>query len=104
MELLRDRSAEFAEAGVATYGVSRDSPWTHIAWAQALDLNFPLLSDFNGDVVDGFGIAFEFNGLRGVAERSAFVVDTDGTVRGAWRYDSGEVPDFDVLLEAARRS
>ena len=29
------------------FGVSRDSPWTHIAWAQALDLNFPLLSDWN---------------------------------------------------------
>ena len=102
MELLRDRSAEFEEAGVGAFGVSRDSPWTHIAWAQALDLNFPLLSDFNGDATDAFGIAFEFNGLRGVAERSAFLVDADGTVRGAWRYGTGELPDFDELLRAVR--
>ena len=47
MELLRDRSEQFAEAGVHPYGISRDSPWTHIAWMQALDLNFPLLSDWN---------------------------------------------------------
>jgi peroxiredoxin len=104
MELLRDRRAEFEEAGVRTYGVSRDSPWTHIAWAQALDLNFPLLSDWNGDTVDAFGIAHEFNGLRGVAERTAFLVDTDGTVRGAWRYETGELPDFDELLRAVRAS
>ena len=45
MELLRDRSAEFEGIRVQTFGVSRDSPWTHIAWIQALDLNFPLLSD-----------------------------------------------------------
>jgi glutaredoxin-dependent peroxiredoxin len=104
MELLRDRRAEFDEAAVRTFGVSRDSPWTHIAWAQALDLNFPLLSDWNGEAVDAFGIAHEFNGLRGVAERTAFLVDTDGTVRGAWRYETGELPDFDELLRAVRAS
>ena len=43
MELLRDRSQEFEAAGVRVFGISRDSPWTHISWAQALDLNFPLL-------------------------------------------------------------
>ena len=104
MELLRDRSVELEALGVRPLGISRDSPWTHIAWAQALDLSFPLLSDFNGDAVDAFGIAFEFNGLRGVAERSAFVVDTDGTVRGAWRYGTGDLPDFDELLRAVRAS
>ena len=42
MELLRDRSAEFERAGVQPFGISRDSAWSHIAWSQALDLNFPL--------------------------------------------------------------
>src|SRR5919199_5680256 len=102
MELLRDRSADFERGGVAAFGVSRDSPWTHIAWAQALDLNFPLLSDWNGDAVQAFGIAHEFNGLRGVAERTAFLIDSDGTVRGAWRYGTGELPDFGELLAAAQ--
>ncbi len=104
MELLRDRSADFEAAGVTTFGVSRDSPWTHIAWAQALDLNFPLLSDWNGDAVAAFGIAHEHNGLRGVAMRTAFLVEADGSVRGAWRYGTGEVPDFDELLRAAQVS
>jgi peroxiredoxin len=102
MELLRDRSADFEAAGVRPFGISRDSPWTHIAWSQTLDLSFPLLSDFNGEAVEGFGIGHEFRGLRGVAERTVFLVDEGGTVRGAWRYGTSEVPDFDELLAAAR--
>jgi glutaredoxin-dependent peroxiredoxin len=101
VELLRDRSAEFEQAGVQRFGVSRDSPWTHIAWTQALDLNFPLLSDWNGEAVHGFEITREFRGFKGVARRSAFLVDQTGTIRGAWAYEDAEVPDFDVLLTAA---
>jgi peroxiredoxin len=102
MELLRDRSAEFEQAGVQPLGVSRDSPWTHISWMQALDLNFPLLSDWNADAVRGFDIAHDFRGFADVAERTAFLVDSSGTVRGAWRYETAEVPDFDELLSAAQ--
>jgi len=102
MELLRDRSAEFDEAGVQRFGVSRDSPWTHISWMQALDLNFPLLSDWNAEAVNALGIAKEFRGFKDVAERSAFLVDREGVVRGAWRYEDAELPDFDELLAAAR--
>ena len=83
-------------------GVSRDSPWSHVAWTQALDLNFTLLSDWNAEAVRGFGIAHEFRGFEHVAERTAFLVDQSGTVRGAWRYETAEVPDFDELLSAAR--
>ena len=102
MELLRDRSAEFEQASVQKFGVSRDSPWTHIAWIQALDLNFPLLSDWNAEAIHGFGIAREFRGYSDVARRSAFLVDRSATVRGAWSYDDAEVPDFDELLAAAK--
>jgi peroxiredoxin len=69
---------------------------------QALDLDFPLLSDWNGDATRGFGVAIEHRGLRDVSERSAFLIDESGTVRGAWRYEAAELPDFDELLSAAR--
>ena len=62
----------------------------------------PLLSDWNGDATRAFGVGFEFRGLKNVAARSAFLVDEAGTVRGSWRYEPSEVPDLDVLLEAAR--
>src|SRR5215213_4293650 len=98
MELLRDRSAEFEAVGVRPLGVSRDSAWTHIAWRQVLDLNFGLLSDWNADATHGFGVAHEFNGMKDVSRRTAFLVDGEGVVRGAWEYEAGEVPDFDELL------
>ncbi|MEN3342883.1 MAG: glutaredoxin-dependent peroxiredoxin [Actinomycetota bacterium] len=102
MELLRDRSEEFRAAGVQPYAVSRDSPWTHVAWMQALDLDFPLLSDWNAEATRGFGVAFDYRGLKDVSARSAFLVGADGTIRGAWRYEPAELPDLDELLEAAR--
>src|SRR3954453_15365247 len=102
MELLRDRRAAFDELGVQPVGISRDSPWTHIAWTQALDLNFGLLSDFNGDATRALGIGFEFRSFHDVCTPPAFLVDPTGAIRGAGSYDTGELPDVDVLLDAAR--
>jgi peroxiredoxin len=86
---------------VKVFGVSRDSPWSHVAWTQALDINVPLLSDWNGDAVRAFGIAQDYRGMKDVADRSAFLVDGQGMIRGAWRYEPGQLPDFDELLSAA---
>jgi peroxiredoxin len=52
--------------------------------------------------VHAFDVAFEFRGLKDVAERTAFLVDESGTVRGAWHYDTSEIPDLDELLRAAQ--
>ena len=69
---------------------------------QALDLDFPLLSDWNAEATHGFEVAFEHNGMRDVSRRSAFLVDAEGVVRGAWAYETSELPDLEVLIEAAR--
>ena len=50
----------------------------------------------------GFDVAFDYNGMRDVSRRSAFLVDVDGIVRGAWGYELGELPDVDELIAAAR--
>jgi glutaredoxin-dependent peroxiredoxin len=74
-----------------------------VAWTQALDLEgITLLSDWNREAVRAFGVAGDYRGLADVAQRSAFLVDGDGIIRGAWRYESSQVPDFDELLSAAR--
>ena len=84
------------------FGISRESPSSHVAWEQALVLNVPLLSVWNAEATRGFGVGLDFNGMREVSSRSAFLVGPDGTVRGSWLYGTSELPDFDVLLEAAR--
>ena len=87
---------------MSVFAVSRDSPWSHIAWSQALDIEIPLLSDWHGDAVRAFGIRHEHRGLRDVAARSAFLVDGERVVRGAWRYGTDDLPDLDELVAAAR--
>ena len=89
------------DAGIEPFAISRDSPYTHVAWMQALDLDFPLLSDWNAEATHGFGVAIEHNGMRDVSRRSAFLLDSGGVVRGAWAYANDELPDLEVLIEAA---
>ena len=102
MGLLRDRRADFEAAGVRLLGISRDSPYCHVAWAHALDLDFALLSDWNAEAAEAFGIAREYRGLHGVPARSAFLVDGDGVVRAIRRYGDDDVPDMDDLVAEAR--
>lgn len=87
---------------MTAFGISRDSAWSHRAWREALDLDVPLLSDWNGDAVRAFGVGFDHNGLADVAGRSAFLIDREGIIREAWAYETTEVPDFDALADAAR--
>ena len=37
-----------------------------------------------------------------VSRRSAFLIDVDGAIRGAWAYETSELPDLDELIAAAR--
>lgn len=99
---LNARRQELLGTGVTPYGISRDSPWSHVAWQQALDIEVGLLSDWSGEAVRALDIVQEFRGLPDVARRAAFVVDGNGIIRGAWRYGASEVSDFDMLVEAAR--
>lgn len=82
--------------------MSRDTIYSHKAWREVLDLNVPLLSDWNGDALRALGVAGSYRGMSDTPERSAFLVDADGMIRGSWSYEVTEVPDFDELLEAAR--
>jgi peroxiredoxin len=87
---------------VRVFGVSRDSPYSHSAWAKQQSLGFPLLSDWSGDAVRAFGVAQTLDGLADVPVRSCFLIDAEGVVRFARTYGDDEVPDVDVLLAAAR--
>ena len=80
-------------------GISVDSPFVQEAWADASDIKVPLLSDFNKDVCQAYGCVHEdLLGFKGVAKRSAFVIDKEGAVRFvSISEDAGVVPDFDAI-------
>ncbi len=80
-------------------GISVDSPFAQEAWARKNDIAVPLLSDFNKEVSAAYGAQFEeLIGFRGVAKRSAFVIDKSGVVRFTSMSDDPTVlPDFDAI-------
>jgi peroxiredoxin len=100
----RDRLAGFEDAGARVYGVSVDSPFALDAFRDELDLNFPLISDANHELVDEYGVAMDFDelGVEDVAKRAVFVVDEDRTVDYAWVSDDPRVePDYEEVEDAA---
>jgi peroxiredoxin len=62
-----------------------------------------LLSDWAGEATRGFGVETTVWDMA-VSRRSAFLVDGGGTVRAAWAYERGELPDLDAIVAAARSS
>jgi peroxiredoxin len=98
--LLRDRGEELAAAEIRPFGISRDSVWSHAAWAQTLGVEVPLLSDWNGDATRSFGVAAEPRGMVDVPQRSAFLIADGEQVRAAWML-GGDLPDLDAVIAAA---
>ncbi len=62
-----------------------ESDRAHTAFAAALKVQFPLVSDFNRQIVRQFGIDYTadepFGGWWGMSRRSIFVRDRAGIVR-----------------------
>lgn len=99
--LLRDRSEDLAAVGVRPLAISRDSPWSHEAWARTLGVeSVPLLSDWNGEATHAFGIAFELLGMTGVARRTSFLIEDAETIRHVWEL-GGELPNLDEVVRVA---
>ena len=101
MYLLRDRSDDLAAAGIRAFGISRDSPWSHRAWKEALGVDVPLLSDWNGEATRAFDVSFEVQGMTDVPMRAAFLIRDGETIEAAWML-GGELPDIDAVIAAAR--
>jgi peroxiredoxin len=90
---------KYKDLNAAVYGISVDSPFTLEKMAAADNLQFPLLSDFNKDVAAAYDVLYEeLLGFKGVAKRSAFVIDEAGTIIYAESSDDPKkLPDFDAI-------
>ena len=82
------------------FAVSRDSPYSHRRYAEQQWLTYPLLSDWSGEAVAAFDVSQTLDGL-GNARPQLLPRRRRRVIRGAWRYADDDVPDLDVLLDAA---
>jgi len=98
---LRDGFEEFEELGVKVFAISVDSIFSHHAWAEKLGITFPLLSDFNREVIRLYGVIHEkILGLKSIAKRSVFILDQNGTVRYRWvSEDPSQLPNMGEIRE-----
>jgi peroxiredoxin len=99
---MRDDYETYSALGAEILAASVDSQFTLKVWADQLKLPFPLLSDFNKETATAYGAIYQdLMGLKGVAKRSAFVIDKDGVIRYRWvSEDADMLPPFDEIQAA----
>lgn len=80
---IRDNHHRFLDAGYKVYGVSPDSPASHLKFIKKYDLPYDLLSDETNNMIKSFGIWGEkklfgrdYMGLL----RTTFVIDEEGKI------------------------
>lgn len=98
----RDTLKQFEDLNATVFGVSVDIRFSLAEFAKQQELNFPLLSDFNKEVITALGVRDDnFIGMKGVAKRSVFVVKPDFTVAYQWVAENpGQRPDLDEVRKA----
>ena len=89
----------FRRYNAEVIGISVDSKWCHMAFAQDRKLHFPLLSDFEpkGEVARSYGV---YNEKEGECQRALFVLDEQGVVQWSYLSPDSINPGADGILEA----
>jgi len=99
MALYQELLPEFQKFDAELIGISVDSVWCHLAFAEHRNLRFPLLADFEpkGEVARAYQA---YRPQDGTSERALYVIDADGSV--TWSYVSpvGINPGADGILRA----
>jgi peroxiredoxin len=98
----RDSMTELNKSSAKVLGISTDTFFAQKAWADAQQLNFPLLSDYNKDVIRKYGVVNpDMIGLKDIAKRAVFVIDRTGVVRHREVLDDARnEPDYENVKKA----
>ena len=83
-----EKYSEFESAGVSIFGISKDTLASHISFSKKLNLQFPLISDPQTQLIQSLN-AWKEKSMYGKkymgAERSTFLIDHNLTVKYIWR-------------------
>ena len=95
------RTSDFEAADTQVLGISTDSPFSHENWAKSVGIShYPLLSDAHRAAAKDYGVYWpEWNANL----RATFVVDRAGIIRFIERYDRGQLPDPDRMLNEVKK-
>lgn len=77
MQAFQANLEKLEAADTQVLGVSMDSPFSNKAWAEKINVSFPLLSDWGGDVTRQYGL---YNDKQKIGRRVNFLIDKDGKI------------------------
>ncbi len=100
---VRDHIGLYNDANAQVLGISIDSLFVLNKFKIDQNLNFPLLSDFNKETAEAYGVLYEtfpaFE-MHGVSKRAAFVIDKTGIVKYMEVCPTpGDQPSFDAIRQ-----
>jgi glutaredoxin-dependent peroxiredoxin len=98
----RDSLGELKNVSAQVMGVSTDTFFALKAWDDQQKLGFPLLSDYNKDVIRKYGVVNpDMIGLKDISKRAVFVIDRGGVVRHREVLDDARnEPDYGKVKQA----
>ena len=99
---MRDNLAVYQNLNTNVLAISIDTVFAQAKFKEDQNLNFPLLSDFNKEVSADYDVLYEefVLGMKGVAKRSAFIIDKEGTIQYAEVLETAsDLPNFEKIKE-----
>jgi len=97
----RDSMARLTDLKAQIVGIAVSDPFSNKAFAEKNMLSFPILSDYNREIIKTYGIELpDFAGLKGytTSKRAIFILDRMGTVRYVWISDNPAVePNYSEI-------
>jgi peroxiredoxin Q/BCP len=95
--------ADFAAAGVALVGVSVDDDESHRCFAEDQGLQFPLVSDHDGELTEKLGLTKDYGEYGKLSGRVTLLLDRDAVVRQTWSPEEQDLEDHPrQTLDAAQ--
>ena len=99
MALYNEMLKYFHKYNADVVGISVDSKWCHMAFAQDRKLHFPLLADFEpkGAISRLYGV---YDEKEGESQRALFVIGADGIISWSYLSPVGINPGADGIMDA----
>lgn len=100
---MRDNIEYYTRLNAEVLGISVDTVFSLGKFKAEQNYSFDLLSDFNKQTVQAYDVYAEnfVFGMKGVAKRAAFVIDSEGTIQYAEVLENaGNLPDFLAIKTA----
>ena len=98
---VRDDIRRYSNLNAKVYGISIDSVFSLIKYKEEQNFNFDLLCDFNKEACTAYESIYESFafGMKGVAKRSAFVIDKEGVIQYAEVLENAnEIPNLEAVI------